>query len=73
MFEFARFRSGMAHDMRVVVGVASVVYVTALAVFLFVGPFLVSSAYDLALGTAFEAVVGIVGAGYAVAGALLLR
>ena len=73
MFEFTRFRPGTGHDLRVVVGVASVVYVTALAVFLVVGPFLVSGAFGLPLGAAFETVVGIVGLGYVIAGALLLR
>jgi hypothetical protein len=73
MFEFARFRLDAPHDLRVVVGVASLLYVTALAVFLVVGPFLVSGAFGLPLGAAFETVVGIVGVGYAIAGALLLR
>ena len=73
MFEFTHFRPDAGPDLRVVVGVATVVYVTALAVFLVVGPFLVSGAFGLPLGAAFETVVGIVGVGYAIAGALLLR
>jgi len=59
--------------MRVVVGVLSAVYVVALAVFLPVGPFLLSGAFDVSLGTAFETVVGVVGIGYAALGTLLLR
>lgn len=73
MFEFTRFRPGRSHDLRIVVGVVSVLYVTALAVFLVVGPFVVSDAFGFPLGTAVEGVVGIVGVGYAFVGALLLR
>ncbi|MFB6295780.1 MAG: hypothetical protein ABEH66_02945 [Halobacteriales archaeon] len=73
MFEAVHLGPAQGRDMRVVVGVLSAAYVLGLAVFLPVGPFLLSSAFDVSLGAAFEAVVGVVGLGYAIGGTLLLR
>lgn len=73
MFESMRVSHGLSPDGRVVVGIVSVLYVTALTVFLVAGPFLLSGLGELSLGAAFEMVIGIVGVGYALAGALLLR
>jgi len=73
MFESVRLGPATGRDTRVLVGVMSAACVVGLAVFLPVGPFLLSGAFDMSLGVAFEAVVGVVGIGYAIVGVLLMR